>query len=317
LPYFQQTHEGVKQAKGRPTFAFHTFFIHPTFMKKMNANLTVSYNQMPFSLRRMIVYYYPSGLESYTRSVGDFAPQDKNLSATYQINYLWNTTEQTNLSVNYNKGFSGFLYIPQYVGFMSFGADSVVQNGRENFTFNLGNSFTSLSIKSVIRLNLTYNLSHFPILYQGTIYESQNHLAQLRFTIKRNWNQKIFVEGFSTLSRRSISQPEVLNAQIRPAVSDFRFGFYNQNVIYKGINLTTNGTFIQNNLLTDQRQTYFLLDVGMFYNFPDRPFNISLKASNLTNQSFYYLHFNNEQSQSFRRIPLIQRNVFVSLRYEI
>jgi hypothetical protein len=312
-----QIHEGSKQAKGRPTIEFSTFFLHPTFIKKLIANVNLSYSQLPFSPRRILRYYYPSGLESYSQSLGDFAPLDKNLSATYQFNYLWNTAEQTNLSVSFNKGFGGFLNVPQYVGYMYFGADSLVQKGRENLNFNLSNSFASLTIKSVLRLNLTYNISLYPILHQGEIHESQNHLAQLRFTIKRNWNQKIFVEGFSTLSRRSISQPEVLNAQIRPAVSDFRVGFYNRNVMYKGINLTTTGTFIQNNLLTDQRQSYFLLDAGIFYNFPNRPFNISLKASNLTNQSFYYLNFSNEQSQSFRRIPLIQRNVFVSLRYEI
>jgi hypothetical protein len=62
-----------------------------------------------------------------------------------------------------------------------------------------------------------------------------------------------------------------------------------------------------------------VFDIATYNNLnkEESPFNISLKASNLTNQSFYYLNFNNEQTQSFRPIPLIQRNVFVSLRYEI
>jgi TonB dependent receptor len=78
------------------------------------------------------------------------------------------------------------------------------------------------------------------------------------------------------------------------------------------------GEYIQNNLYTENKYVGFFSDLETSYTIPKKKLTLSIKLENITNQDKYFsLSSYSALSQSFFSIPLIKRNIFASMRYEL
>jgi hypothetical protein len=284
---------------------------------KWRGMASVNYQHRMAAMSQLVDRWMPDQLVGYRSVIGGEHVAQRSISGSYNLNYHSASFDQYSATILYSKQLSGTVTLPTYLGFLSLATDSLVQFGGDQWSLSQSSHFTSIALETVFKVNLQFNRSRFPLQLLDEIYYSDNRRAGITVSAKRQWGRKIFLEFYGVAGWSQLQAPPVLSNQIASHVGDFRLGAFHRWVIQRGIHVSFQGSYIHNNLWTSGQRSYMLLDAGAVYVLPNRPLSITFKANNLINQKYYYLNFNQSVQQTFQRIPLLSRQLLVSMRYEI
>jgi hypothetical protein len=140
----------------------------------------------------------------------------------------------------------------------------------------------------------------------------------VKLELKRNWNKKIFLTAFSKLEIFKVKLPVILQSQSFKPTLNLINEVSLKGTISKTLASSISVEHIQNNLTSKDKSTGFFADAELVKSFTKSKISLRLKAENIFNQKQYLLVSRySALYQSLYTVPLIGRNIFLSLRLEL
>ncbi|MBC6108793.1 hypothetical protein ACFOG5_14335 [Pedobacter fastidiosus] len=285
---------------------------------KASGFLTISYNQNAYDITKLSRIYQPKSIESYSRN----ATVDngvKQISFSYNLNFIWpDVSNNSNLYFFYNYNLNNPVHINQYQNFLNFSTDSLANAGAGNFYVGTNHRFVSLFLNALIELKASAGRSTYLLLNNGGIYKTVNSTSALEIFLKRNWSKKYYITLNASYFNSLNKQPDfLLNNEIQSKSADLVTGFKQRLSIIKQTNFILDTRFVYNNLYTTYKANFLFVDAEVNFKLKNTPLFFTLRGENLANVKSYSAVYNLGDGQRISNIPLIGRNVFASVRYEL
>lgn len=300
-----------------PAFALNINLKRLSSIKILRGDLGASFAQRAVPLSRLPSFIRPASIDTYRKAVVDGKPL-QTLSINYNVTESWgSTSNNSHLYIGYSRDFTQFVSLNQYVDFVYLAIDSLVANPTSSFLISLNNRIASLWLNAVVDLKAGYMINQSLLNYKDEVYRSWIHLHTLELSTKKNWNRKYFVNLLSRFSSHSTEQPAAVAGLPARRVSNVTAAINQRLVLAKGMNLLFNASLINNNIFTENHRQFAFLEAEYNYRLKKQPLTLTLRGENLLNQQLYYDNIINPTNQFYYNVPLIGRNIFVSLRYEM
>ncbi len=285
--------------------------------EKILSLIDLQYSQSPQKLYQTATAIYPSAVAQFrTRKNSTFPTRE--FSADYKLFFLLKKYTRYNLLFNYTTNFINHIYTPLYKGFVLVSTDSMIKKVANSFVINSEVSFPWLFLKAKITIGGSFSINQSFINYKNELLTANIIRENLNLEVKRNWNKKIFLKFNSNLQANTNKFPkEIKNESVLKSI-DFINTLALRFHIGHNTDIKLSGEYLQNNLYTDNEYIGFFSDLETSYTIPKKKLTLSIKLENITNQEKYFsLSTYSALSQSFFSIPLIKRNIFASIRYEL
>lgn len=257
-------------------------------------------------------FFYPSSLTNFRKYNGSPLQQEM-LNLTYALSFsLPNDLTSISIAVFYNNYFRSQLHVNTYNRFFQY--DDVYSSPMDtrNLNFNAKISHPAVWLNAMLDFNVNYTLGNGLMLYNNNVVRTDFNYYIAGFSIRKNWDKKIFVKINPSLYTQSSKLP-TSNHIIR--VRTFRTDVYQRYVINNQLSFISNFKLSVLNIGEPRQVTFPMLDVEFEYRLKNKPVFFSLKADNLTNQRKYYFYYNSEQLLNYGTIPLVSRNFYLSAKY--
>ncbi|PUZ30025.1 hypothetical protein GA0116948_10110 [Chitinophaga costaii] len=268
----------------------------------------------PYQLQRAI---YPSSLTSFRQWSGVNRPQR---SFTMNSNFFkqWHKSEvSSTLYLYYMHNFTSIASFQTLKDFVAIQQDSLMNRGSDQLGISTSHIIPSLFLHAVINITGQYNKGANLIIGDDhQIYKNKLSSYGVTLSLKRNWHKVYFIKLSSQglYGRNKIEG--LASANIAPDICNIKSTLEQRLQVNKQLSFTYTTSYYNNNLFTPQAKSFLFMDAMVNYKFNKAPVSVAIKADNLANVK-YFSSFNNYATlQNFYSVPLVRRNVFVSVRME-
>jgi len=262
--------------------------------------------------------FRPISIESYSRTADPFRPLSY-ISLNYNINIFWpDVSNNSSLFFKYGYNFSDFVQAITYRDFLSLVTDSLTGRGTNNLYFGLNHRMASLLLNALVEIKASLSGNTFLILNGGQVYRSVNRMGTLETYLKRSFDKKYYLTLNARYDRMSNLQPEVINnGSIQQVSGTLLVGLKQRWSFTKGANIILDTRLVRNNIHTDRPVRFFFIDAEANYKLKKTNLYFTVRAENLANIKSYTMIYNLGDGQRTGTIPMIGKNIFLSLRYEL
>lgn len=286
--------------------------------KFLGNDLMAEFGRKALDPVRMPGIFRPVSIESYSRTANPFKPLAY-ASLNYNINLFWpDVSNNTNLYLKYGYNFNDFAQVLSYNDFLSLVTDSLTNNGTNNLYFGANHRMTSLLLNALLEFKASAGGSSFLILNGGQLYRSINRMATFEAYLKRSFNKKYFLTLNARYDHLINIQPDVINnVSLQQVSGTLLAGLKQRWSFIKGANIILDTRLVRNNIYTDNPAGFLFIDAEANYKLKKTHLYFTVRAENLTDIKSYTAIYNLGDGQRMGTIPLIGKNIFFSLRYEL
>jgi outer membrane receptor protein involved in Fe transport len=174
-----------------------------------------------------------------------------------------------------------------------------------------------LLLNAVIGIDVTLNRSTYLFAEQQEILKSVNTQATAKLSLKKNWNKKYYIIWSNLYTYTGSTRPALNNQSGQSNIlNNFTSGLKQRAVISKIFSATVDTQLAYNNFSSPQASHFLFVDTELNGKLNKR-LTVSLRGENLTDRKSYVVAYNGIASQSITTVPLIGRNFFVALHFEL
>jgi hypothetical protein len=287
------------------------------FTRTISSSSNLRFSQSPSAIYQLTTATYPLGVAQFRNRKNTTVPV-RELSAAHNMYFSFKNYTSYSISLNYEKGFTNHFYQPLYNSFVLVSSDSIIKKTTNNYRINTEIVFPWLFLKAKIKIGGELSINQSFLDFQGQLVKANLIQQNLYTEIKRNWNKKIFLI-FNSIFQSNINKyPKKMNNESISKSVDFINSLSLRVNVVSNMDIKLSGEWLQNNLYTANKFSGFFSDMEASYTIPKKKITVSIKLENITSQKEYFsISQYSVLSQSFFSIPLIKRNVFASLRYEL
>lgn len=289
---------------------------HP-ITKTLSGFLTAEFVQKAADIYELQQRAYPVSISSFRQRANIMTPVRY---GGLGYNFSWTYPKSLNtglVSATYGNYFSGFVPINSFTRFVQITKDSIVNRNTFYLFLTTQQKFAVVFLKAVVGLNASYSMNANLIEKDGLLYKNYINNYELILTLKKNWNRKYFITFSGIYNESNRNLPKVIKGDISTKASNFRTSLLQRVPINSQANIVAYIAMLNNNIFSPNKASFIFADVEINYKLKKKPLTITVKGENLTNQKFYFSNTNTTLSQTFYSIPLILRNIFICLRYEL
>lgn len=284
-------------------------------LKIFSGRLEASFIQSPLQPKNFYQEYFPSTLTSFEKNV-NIDKSVKKIAFNYALAWKWAGDLSLGSIYGYaSRQVGNNLRTNTYLGLISYSVDSMSNRGTNTMGIALDNQIPSLLLGALINISAGYHNYTTLLVSKENINVIENSFLAFDFSIKKNWNKKYFIKLNSSFIGYGSKLPSAISGSANSKVAYMVYRFNQRFVFNEQLNLTANLNFYQNDFFGVNNENILLCDLEGNYKFGKHPIFLTLKVDNITNEKTYFRFNRGNQSQSFDAIPLIKRNVFMSLRY--
>lgn len=284
--------------------------------KNVENRFEINYNQTPLNIYSYRSKVYPTGVAAFEQNKFSGLPL-KQLSFDHKISFFAISSSSLSFSQGFNLNFTNTILTPSNNGLVFISTDSVISDRITKSYFN--NLFY---IFPVVFLNAQCTVSGSLRFSEGFINTGEkialNNFNSKNFSIelKRNWKRTTYLSFKSGLY--------VLNSHLRGIASSNGFkptlNLLNTLSLKTQVANTLEAKFgaewIQNNISSPQSVKALFADCELLKTFEGSKVSLRLKVENIFNEKQYLIAYRNVVNyQSLYTIPLIKRNILVTVRY--
>ncbi len=291
---------------------------------RLNTNLRnsldLSFSQQQAQPYQLYSILLPNRVNSFHRYLNISLPV-RVLDCFYILSHYKSKTQKclqiSSITLGYKKFFSGFTYLSSLNSFASFAADSLIRNPSSYFYFNAGTNINSFDSKSLNYFSIGINKSQSFIQYEDKLLLSSNLFYSFNSAIKRNWGV-YFLNLQNNFSNLTTILPKELKNQETENIFDIKSSVSQRVALSKQSNIILKTEWYNNNIFTSHQISFLFLDAEFNVTLPQKHLSFILRFQNITNQRYYRTwDIQPPIYQNFFTIPLVGRNAFVSVRYEL
>lgn len=288
-----------------------------TIAQKYTQNINLTFSQDVASPYQLQGYLYPVAISAFRQSIN----VDKAIrfaDVNYSISRLWPNLSTSLFSLYFRHQFSGFASGNNYSAFASVQTDSLVNRNAGNFFgANAMQIIPSAWLNTLLTFKAGYNTSRNLAISGSALLPIYNNAAYFSLIVKKNWQKKYFIDLSSTYTLNHMQVPAEIKGALSSRISDWNTSLKQRYVLSKQMNLAATVRLIDNNLFTRYSSTFVFGDMEFNYKLKKAPLFVILRGENLTNLKRYYNNQSTPFSQSFYTVPLLQRSLLITLRYEL
>jgi hypothetical protein len=280
-------------------------------------NISFTQNALDFTTNVPSVYQ-PKSIENYNRTIAqNYALKYFTINNT--TGFLWhNSSAQSSLNFSYTHAFNNFVHLNLYKNFLNLSTDSLVTAGTNNLSLSANHRIVSLLLNALIEIKAFTTSSTFLFLNENNIYKSINNSASLQISLKKNWNKKYYITLSSRYDIQKNKLPaDIISQNIQSKSGNLISGIKQRFLFFKGFNFILDTKHIYNNMHTSFLKDFLFIDAETNFKLPKTPLNFTIRAENFINVNNYSVTYNYVDRQLISSIPLIGRNIFASIRYEL
>ncbi|MEO5942377.1 MAG: hypothetical protein ABIP30_02550, partial [Ferruginibacter sp.] len=298
-----------------PEYAAKFMYQNPT--KSLLPFFDLAYSHSQAAPYQLFSYLKPSSVSYYIKNENIQQPLKSLTASIFRHLAISKNNYNGNLSINFTQNFSSFAYISSVKNFVDFTKDSIVNIPTYNFNIATLQQIPSLLLNSVIDINAGFIKSSNLIANKGQLFTGYATIINVSFGIRKNWNKKYYVNLKSALSYSNNKYPSSITGFISPKILNFKNSLTQRIKINKDMYLLNSISIFSNNLFTKQKASFPFVDLEYYYKIKNSPLAFTLRGENLSDTKYFYRNFDSFISQSFYHVPLIQRRVFISCKYDL
>lgn len=287
--------------------------------KKFSSLFDLSFSQKQAEPYQLYSILLPDMINSFHRYLNVDLPI-RNLSSYLGLGYAWpkrNYFYSTSLLIDFTRNYSGFTSLTNLDNFASFGADSLVRNPVNNYSIYVFTSINSFDNKSLNDFSIGMHKNQRFISHSQKLLLSDALLYFFNIGLKRNWGKTYFInlKGNSTFITTQL--PKELSHELEENIFDFKSSLSQRIAVSKHSNIVLTTEWYDHNIFTSRQKSFLFMDAEFNITIPQKHLSFILRFQNITNQRYYNSWDEGTLYQNFYAVPLIKRNVFVSVRYEL
>jgi len=286
--------------------------IGKSFLGKFDA----FYSQHQLDANKLYSIFLPVSMNTFHRNLNVGIPL-KTLDASYNIAFSWKPQLVLGLYADYNTNFSGWSSINDLYQFIQATSDSLTNKPLNNFSLHFNTNTFSFKNDFHFSTDLGYNKGQRFIENNNNLLKTNITLLYVSTTLSANWKKAYFISMDALYSNIGFKLPSLLQTQISQNVSDIKVSLSQRVAVNNHSSVTFNTDFFDKNIFTAHQLSFLIADVEYHYTISKSPLSFTFKLQNITNQTRYNYIDNSPLIQNFFAIPLIKRNIFLTVRYQL
>lgn len=220
------------------------------------------------------------------------------------------------LSISMVRNFRTAISANRLYNFVQLGVDSFANRASNQFSIYSSSNINQLKSGALYTFGGGVTWSKGFLNVNSQPIESRYLFAYYYLSAKANVKKKYFMEinGYHFFS--NVSYPSYLSFRTLN-IPSARLQLEQRVVFLKQLNFIFNTEYFNGNLKAASGQSLFFADAELALNMPKKNMFISLKVENLANQKYYFTNESTLLGNRMYRLPIVKRNVFFSLRYNL
>ncbi len=282
------------------------------FLGKFDA----SYSKHQMEANKLDSILLPNAFNSFHNNLNVGLPL-KTLTASYNLAFSWKPLITFGLNVIYTSNFSSFSSINHLNQFIQISSDSLTKRTLNNFILHFNTNIYSFKNNFHFSTDIQYDITPRLIKFQDRLLENNMNLFFIATTLSKNWDKIYFINMNADFTQVKFNLPGTLQKQVAQNVSDIKVTFSQRVALNKHSNIVLDTDYFDKNMFTSHHLSFVMMDAEYNFTIPKSPLSFTVRLQNITNQSSYTYVDNSPLAQNFYFVPLIKRNLFLSVRYEL
>lgn len=274
------------------------------------------YQQQP-DILQLQERIHPIGLNAFRQYKAGKIPE-KAARLNYNISWFWGKNLSSgNASFYIKHNFTTTAVTQAYQGFLQFNLDSFLNRPVNEFSISSFQLIPSIFFKALIKINATFNRNSIFIIKSTEVLKANMNYVEANLEIKKNLYRKYFITLKTGIGYNSLRFEQDNKSIPQQTFFNIRSSLTQRLKISENLELVNTTALFNNNVASKSSTTILFMDAVLQYKLRSKPIFLSLKADNITNAGYYQKNSVSIVEQSYDRIPLIKRNIFCGLRYEL
>lgn len=307
---------------------FHNSFDYPlyhistlikkSFTYKLKASLLNSIEQISPEKYRYSNFNLPATVNSFKKNLESTSPL-KIFTSTANITTAGKFIKRiysSTFSFSLNRSYRNSVMKNALINILQLAVDSFVNIPLNQFSIYNSSSFNKVNGTAYYSLGGGINFNKGLLNVNEQIIKSNITFAYYYLSARKNWNKKYFVEFNYKQFFTTIAYPSTVNISKNYNPS-LRLEIMQRLFLFKKINFIVNTEYYNGNLKTKNKASLFFIDCEANMNLAKSKLQLSLKADNLTNKKFYFSNSSNLLSQTSYKLPIVKRNLYFSVKYNL
>ena len=269
---------------------------------------------MPYQLHQ---YERPTSSNAYKQYSNIKLPL-RHYELSYSQRWNWpHNFSSSNISLTYFRYLTSPAYLNAINNFVQTVKDSIVNKPTGYFNITAINEIPSVFFNALIHIQMGYTSSSSLFVSAAQMLTLKAQSSFFNLSIRKNWKRKYFIDLKSNLNFNTYKLSASLAGSISPKVLNLKNSITQRFWLNKQVNILINTGYFSHNLFTHKNASFTFLDTECNLKLKKMPIAFTLRGENLSNEKYYYSNNNEISIQSFYRIPLIKRRIFLSMQYDL
>ena len=305
--------ENTRNKKLLYTYGFFISF-KKVHNKYISSNGSIALEQTSRNIYSLPQNIYPKALASFVSVRNSTLPQ-KEIRMNYSTYFRLKNYSSFSLSQLIATSANNSLYIPVNNALYSFGIDSLISRSTFNYSTVLGYVFPVVPIKTKFTIRLIAGFGENLIYLENQIVKSRFTNNQIEVGAKKTIRKKVIIDINTKLEIFNNKLPQKFNNSLNEQSFNFISSGSIKYKFFKTMEANLLVEAIQNKVQKSSNSS-LLADISLSRYLKNDKIRINAKLENIANAK-NYLQQNRYSifEQNYSRIPLIRRNIFISISF--
>ena len=239
----------------------------------------------------------------------------KNISLSHAMAYrLPQDLTSISFAVFYRSNLNTLASSSNFNGFLNYATDTLIKKPSQSLTFSLSGQIPSVYLNTLIYFRLSHSINNRFALVQNQLLKTNFNFNSYNLILKKNWNKKFFIINDNSFSTFTLSYAESLANQIENNVKSLRSNLNLRYVMNPQLTFSSSVNHFNNNIGTPNQFDFTLTDFRTEFKLKKKAIFFNLEINNLLNEKSYKDFYIGPISQSFTSLPLVNRNIYLSVK---
>lgn len=286
--------------------------------KRMVQSVSLSFSQKIAEPYQWYSLLLPNSISSFHQYLNSGQPL-RELKSTYIITFGKVTPKSSysySLLLGINRHFSDFMSLIKLDNFISFSADSLIKNANSDYFISLNTNINSIDNRVLNYISAGANSNRTFIFNGGNSLIIRNFLYYLHTGTQIKYG-KYYLNFRNSAFLNVARLPSSLKAGVEKNVFNVLSSLSQRLAVTHNSNALVTAEWYNYNIFTQQKNSFVFVDAEYNFAIPKKHLSFIVRLQNLTNRKFYRSWDISPLSQNYYSVPLVGRNIFASVRYEL
>lgn len=315
--YFININESNKQTQTVKPAIEITLGQRHNFGNKLQSEFKVAYKTNSQEIYKLHSNIFPVGIAQFQNFNTPFT-EEKSYSASNSLYFTFkNSRLRLTQLISFN--LTPPLYQQSYTGILSYSTISVTGSQPTYFYFaSIEYAFPVVFLGSKVTISNNIFTSSRLIQLNSEIKKTNTTNNNISLKIQRNWNKKYFLTLKSGVEIYAVKLPGAVQNQSFKTNTNLVNGIILKGILFKTYSCTLSIDHYKNKITQNSPNSILFSDFEIVKNIEKRKLSLRFKAENIFNQKqFIIVERSSPLFQYYSTLPLIGRNIFVSIRREL